>query len=173
MRTVTKSNPERDFISFMSVCFVALRPKSTAMVIAGRSVHLTTLFSWASLNKQLTSTLCTYFRLWLTTTLLEWFRGREENDRRNHFMINLHKSMEPGRDLTRDPWICSQTRICCQTLYWLRYAARFSFMSRRRKYADVLPILAQNKSIYTWHVHNSPNSPLRRKKSIRSCSMKE
>ena len=37
------------------VCFVALRPKSTAMVIAGRSVHLTTLFSWASLNKQVTS----------------------------------------------------------------------------------------------------------------------
>ena len=26
------------------VCFVALRPKSTAMVIAGRPVHLTTLF---------------------------------------------------------------------------------------------------------------------------------
>ena len=26
------------------VCFVALNPKSTAMVIAGRSVHLTTLF---------------------------------------------------------------------------------------------------------------------------------
>ena len=26
------------------VCFFALRPKSTAMVIAGRSVHLTTLF---------------------------------------------------------------------------------------------------------------------------------
>ena len=26
------------------VCFVALRPNSTAMVIAGRSVHLTTLF---------------------------------------------------------------------------------------------------------------------------------
>ena len=25
-------------------CFVALRPKSTAMVIAGQSVHLTTLF---------------------------------------------------------------------------------------------------------------------------------
>ena len=28
----------------MLVGFVALRPKSTAMVIAGRSVHLTTLF---------------------------------------------------------------------------------------------------------------------------------
>ena len=26
------------------VCFVALRPKSNAMVMAGRSVHLTTLF---------------------------------------------------------------------------------------------------------------------------------
>ena len=26
------------------VCFVALRPKSTAMVMAGRSAHLTTLF---------------------------------------------------------------------------------------------------------------------------------
>ena len=31
--------------SCLFVClFVALRPKSTAMVIAGRSVHLTTLF---------------------------------------------------------------------------------------------------------------------------------
>ena len=40
---------------FCLFVFVALRPKSTAMVIAGRSVHLTTLFSWANLNKQLTS----------------------------------------------------------------------------------------------------------------------
>ena len=34
------------FLVFVVVCllFVALRPKSTAMVIAGRSVHLTTLF---------------------------------------------------------------------------------------------------------------------------------
>ena len=33
------------------LCFVALRPKSTAMVMAGRSVHLTTLFpgqAWTS-----------------------------------------------------------------------------------------------------------------------------
>ena len=37
------------------VCFVALRPKSTAMVMVERSVYLTVLFSWASLNKQLTS----------------------------------------------------------------------------------------------------------------------
>ena len=32
------------FCFCLFVCFVALRPKSTAMVIAGRSVHLTTLF---------------------------------------------------------------------------------------------------------------------------------
>ena len=32
--------------------------------------------------------------------------------------------MGPDRDRTRDPWICSQTRICNQTRYRLRYAAR-------------------------------------------------
>ena len=32
------------FVVRFLVGFVALRPKSTAMVIAGRSVHLTTLF---------------------------------------------------------------------------------------------------------------------------------
>ena len=31
--------------------------------------------------------------------------------------------MGPGRDRTRDPWICNQTRICSQTRYRLRYAA--------------------------------------------------
>ena len=34
---------KRELIGWL-VGFVALRPKSTAMVIAGRSVHLTTLF---------------------------------------------------------------------------------------------------------------------------------
>ena len=38
-------------------------------------------------------------------------------------MINLHESMGPGPDQTIDPWICSQTRICCQTRYQLRYTA--------------------------------------------------
>ena len=70
---------------FVLFVFVALRPKSTAMVIAGRSVHLTTpfswaeiltctildlqahLFSWAGLNKRLNSNSCTYFRLSLTS----------------------------------------------------------------------------------------------------------
>ena len=37
-------------------------------------------------------------------------------DRRNYFMINLHESMGPDRDLTRDPWICSQTHMLPYTL---------------------------------------------------------
>ena len=55
-------------------------------------------FSSTSLNKQLTSTSWTYFRLLLTTTLLERCSGKEKNDRRNYFMINLHESMGPGWD---------------------------------------------------------------------------
>ena len=38
-------------------------------------------------------------------------------------MVNLHENMGPGRDPTCDPWICSQTHICCQTIYGLRYEA--------------------------------------------------
>ena len=33
----------------------------------------------------------------------------------NYFMINLQKSMGPGLDHTRGPWVCSQTR--CQMRY--------------------------------------------------------
>ena len=50
-------------VTVLFVCFVALRPKSTAMVMAGRSVHLTTPIFWAYLNKWLTSNSCTYFGL--------------------------------------------------------------------------------------------------------------
>ena len=43
-KVLQKTVEFKEFSSFLFVCFVALRPKSTAMVIAGRSVHLTTLF---------------------------------------------------------------------------------------------------------------------------------
>ena len=43
-KKVVESTEDRWFLVCLFVCFVALRPKSTAMVIAGRSVHLTTLF---------------------------------------------------------------------------------------------------------------------------------
>ena len=46
----------------------------------------------------------------LVTSLQQPFMNqqKEENDHRNYFMINLHKSMGPGRDRTLGPWICSQ-----------------------------------------------------------------
>ena len=40
----------------LCVC-VAILPMSTAIVMAGQSVQLTTIFSWASLNNRLTSTM--------------------------------------------------------------------------------------------------------------------
>ena len=40
----TKLLHAKDLLRFLFVGFVALRPKSTVMVMAGRSVHLTTLF---------------------------------------------------------------------------------------------------------------------------------
>ena len=36
--------------------------------------------------------------------------------------------------------------------------SRKDFLPFYVKYADVLLVLAQNKSIYTWHVHDSPYS---------------
>ena len=41
---ITLQDFSKVFDKVLFVCVVALRPKSTAMVIAGRSVHLTTLF---------------------------------------------------------------------------------------------------------------------------------
>ena len=35
---------KRELVAYFIVCFVVLRPKSTVKVMAGRSVHLTTLF---------------------------------------------------------------------------------------------------------------------------------
>ena len=32
-----------------------------------------------------------------------FIQKKEENDRRNYFMINLHESMVPGRDRSPDP----------------------------------------------------------------------
>ena len=58
-------------------------------------------------------------------------------------MINLHESMGPDRDRTRDPWICSQTGICSQTRYRLRYAARLA-----SKQQITMAILEEIKSLY-------------------------
>ena len=47
------------------VCFVALHPKSTAMVIVGQSVHLTTLFPWQAF-KQAVNQYCVHILLLVT-----------------------------------------------------------------------------------------------------------
>ena len=52
------------------------------------SVHLITLFSWASLTEHLTSSSCTYFRLQHQQSFLN--QRKEDNYCRNYFMINLH-----------------------------------------------------------------------------------
>ena len=52
----------------------------------------------------------------ILSLVASWIRGREENSRRNYFIINLQESMGPGSNQTHDPWICSQTDICSHML---------------------------------------------------------
>ena len=63
------------------------------------------------------------FALTVKVSCAIWFSEREENDHKNYFMINLYESMGPGLDITGNPWLCSQTRICRQTHYRLSYVA--------------------------------------------------
>ena len=99
---------------FFSVLFWFFTSQSVAMVMLRRSSHLITLFpgqAWPGRKP----VLCVYTCNWWQPFLNQW----KENNRRNYCMINLHRSIEPGRDQTRDPWIYSQTCIC----YGLHYAA--------------------------------------------------
>ena len=64
----------------------------------------------------------TFHCSWQQLFLKESVEGRRMSSR-HYFLICLHESMGMGWDQTGDPWICSQTRICSQTSYWLRYAA--------------------------------------------------
>ena len=54
------------------------------------SSPIITLFSWACLTKQNLQ----YLVHILSLSFLN--QGKEENDRRNYFMIKLHKSIGPG-----------------------------------------------------------------------------
>ena len=53
----------KEKMHILFVWFWFFTPHSTAMAMSGRSFYLTTIVSWASLTKRLTSTLCTYFCL--------------------------------------------------------------------------------------------------------------
>ena len=89
-----------------------LMSQLTAMVMLGRSVHLTTFFpgqAWPS------TVLCAH------TFPCNWqhpfLNQQEENDHRNYFMINLQENIGLGQDWTLNLWICSGPR------YWLHYRA--------------------------------------------------
>ena len=91
--------------------------QSTAMVMWRRSVHLTTLFpgqAWLSGKPVLCAQTftCNKQQPFL-------YQRKEVNDCRNYFMIDLYKSMRPGRDQTRNPWLCSWTRYrMCYGAWW-------------------------------------------------------
>ena len=65
------------------------------------------------------------------------FSGREENDRRNHFMINHHESMGPDRDRSLD--LKSDTHLQPDTLPTaLRGPAHLKTEVRNEKSVDYL-----------------------------------
>ena len=53
--------------------------------------------------------------------------------------------MGPGMNRTRDPWICSQTRICCQKRYRLRYADQYQVL---KKIVNWLPLTKTNREYF-------------------------
>ena len=111
----SSAKPWLSSLPLLFVClFLLLYVKSTAMVMAGRSVHLTALFpgqAWTSSWP----VFCAH------TFACNWQQSFLNNSAEGRRMTI--ESMGPGRDRTRDPWICSQTGICCQTRYRLRYVA--------------------------------------------------
>ena len=100
------------FFEYLFICFCYFTSQVNSYGHGGTVSSLYHTFFTASMNKQLTSTSCTYFRLLLTTTVLERFSGREENELRNYLMIDLHESMVPGRDQTREPWTFFNKKKC-------------------------------------------------------------
>ena len=118
---------------------------------------LTTLFSWTSLNKQLTSTSCTYFLL-LIDINPSWISGREDNGHRIYFMINLNlqESMGPAGIV-----LASQTHICSQTHYRMHYTARLNFKSISMKVFRIIPEMRPIKFDHQWAEISLPSWELR------------
>ena len=102
------------------VCFVALRPKSTAMVMAGRPVPITTLFPGQALTSSW-PVLCahTFACNWQQSFLNNSAEGRRITVEIISWSTSTKVQDRVGIE-SRDPWICIQTHICCQTRYRLR-----------------------------------------------------
>ena len=80
-----------------------LDPGVVSSILAWSDVEtvssLNHIFSWASLIKQLTRTLLLHAHILAFNCQQPFLNKRkDEDDQRNYFMINLHKSMRPGRD---------------------------------------------------------------------------
>ena len=114
------------FPIYLFVCLFALHPKSTAMVIAGRSVHLTTLFSWASLNKQLTSNRAhTFACKWQQPFMNDSAEGRRMTVEIISWSISTKIWDRAGIKLATPGFAVRLTSVARhQTRYRLRYAAR-------------------------------------------------
>ena len=72
------------------------------MVMSGRSIHITELFLgklYPAVNQYFVQI---HVLSLVTDNNPSRFSGREENDRRNYFMINIHESMGPDRDRPLD-----------------------------------------------------------------------
>ena len=85
-------------------------------------------FSSASLIKRLH----VYFCLKLTTALLEWFRGGQEKDCRNYFMINRHERVWYVRGLSCKPniyvsWSTSELRMRLAPLNWFKPSSKIFY----------------------------------------------
>ena len=77
----------------------------------------------------------------------------EENNPSNYFIINLLESMGPCQDRTRHPWICSQTRICCQTCYRLCYVARYGHVETVSSPNHIFTLGKLNKAFNQFFMH--------------------
>ena len=101
-------------------CLVwCLTSQSTAMVMSGQSVYLTTLFPGQAWLQVSGNQYFVHILLLVTDNNPSWIRGREENGHRQS-----PRKMGPDRNQTCDPWISSQTCICSQTRYPLRYQVK-------------------------------------------------
>ena len=106
--------------------------------MSGRSIHTTALFFLGKPDQVVNQYFVHIHVLSLVTdNNPSRFSGREENDRRNHFMINHHESMGPDRDRSLD--LKSDTHLQPDTLPTaLRGPAHLKTEVRNEKSVDYL-----------------------------------
>ena len=128
--------------SFGLVWFASLCPLQQLL-----SVHQTTLFFLGKHDEAVNQYFIHILSL-VTDNNPSWISGREENGRRNDFIVNLQESMGTGWDPTPDPWICTQTCISSQTHYWLCYKTWLSVSFSGISVENVICLLCPLHNIF-------------------------